>query len=687
MLRAMGTFKLHAEYEPRGDQPRAIQKLIQGLRDGKRFQMLLGVTGSGKTFTIANAIREFDMPVLVISHNKTLAAQLYSEFRAFFPENAVEYFVSYYDYYQPEAYVPQKDLYIEKDASINEDLDRLRLSATSSVISRRDVIVVASVSCIYGLGSPVEYEGMMVKVAKGEELDRTDLLRRLTRIQYSRTDAEFKRGAIRVRGDVVEVFPAYEKTAVRIELFGDAVEAIAEVDPLTGEVLRESDTACIYPAKHFVIPDGTIESAIGSIEEELEERVEFFRSRGKLIEAQRLESRTRYDMELLREIGYCPGIENYSRHLSGRAPGERPYCLIDYFPEEFLLVIDESHATVPQVAGMYVGDRNRKLTLVEHGFRLPSALDNRPMRFAEFEDIIHRCVFLSATPGPYELKRCKGELVEQLIRPTGLIDPPIEIRPARGQVRDLVGEVRQHVERKERVLVTTLTKRTAEELSEFLKEEGVSCAYLHSEIDAFERVDILRRLRMGKFDVIVGVNLLREGLDLPEVALVAVLDADKRGFLRSQTSLTQTIGRTARNVNGQVILYADEETDAIKKTVSETSRRREAQLRFNAEHGITPETIRSAIKSGIEEILSAEEVEREQLGLDKDRFDLTREIGELEREMYRLAEELRFEEAAALRDRILELRGERPRATPRRFPAASSGRPRRRRGRKRRAKT
>ncbi len=662
----MGIFKLHSEYEPRGDQPGAIAELTRGLRDGKRFQTLLGVTGSGKTFTIANVIQEFEMPVLVMSHNKTLGAQLYSEFRAFFPENAVEYFVSYYDYYQPEAYVPQRDLYIEKDASINEDLDRLRLSATSSVISRRDVIVVASVSCIYGLGSPVEYEGMMVKVARGEELDRTDLLRRLTRIQYSRKDADFKRGSIRVRGDVVEIFPAYEKTAVRIELFGDVVEAISEVDPLTGEVLRESDTARIYPAKHFVIPEGTLDSAIASVGEELEERLKFFRSQGKLVEAQRLESRTRYDMELLREIGYCPGIENYSRHLAGRAPGERPFCLIDYFPEEFLLVIDESHATIPQVGGMYVGDRNRKMTLVEHGFRLPSALDNRPMRFEEFEDIICRCVFVSATPGPYELRNCPDEVVEQLIRPTGLIDPPIEIRPARGQVRDLIGEIGARVERKERVLVTTLTKRTAEELSEFLKEGGVSCAYLHSEIDAFERVDILRNLRMGKFDVLVGVNLLREGLDLPEVTLVAVLDADKQGFLRSKTSLIQTIGRTARNLNGSVILYADRETDAIRDTVEETGRRREAQQRFNAEHGITPETVRSAIKSGIEGILRAEQVEREELGVSQDRFDLTQEIGDLEREMYRLAEELRFEEAAALRDRILELRGQEPRAKPRR---------------------
>jgi excinuclease ABC subunit B len=649
-------FKLRSDYEPAGDQPEAIKALVEGLRRGRRSHTLLGVTGSGKTFVMANVIREFDWPVLVVSHNKTLAAQLYSELRAFFPENAVSYFVSYYDYYQPEAYIPQTDTYIEKDASINDDLDRLRLAATSALMSRRDVIIVASVSCIYGLGSPADYEEMMVRVRRGGSLDRTELLRKLAKIQYTRNDVDFGRGRIRVRGDVVDVFPAYEETAVRIELFGDEVDALSEIDPLTGEVRRQLDDVAIYPAKHFVLPDGTIDRATAAIEAELAERLAELRSQGKLLEAQRLESRARYDVELLREIGYCPGVENYSRHLSGRKPGERPWCLLDYFPKEFLTIVDESHATIPQIGGMYVGDRNRKRTLVEHGFRLPSALDNRPMKFHEFEERVDRVLFVSATPADYELER-SGPPVELVIRPTGLVDPPIEVRPAEGQVEDVMTEVRTRAERKERVLVTTLTKRLAEDLAGHFTDEGLRCRYLHSELDAFERVEILRSLRLGDFDVLVGVNLLREGLDLPEVSLVAVLDADQEGFLRSRTSLIQTIGRTARNVNGRVILYADRVTDSMRMTIEETERRRTKQLAYNAERGITPQTIRSAIKAGIEEILRAEDEAAGAIGAPKSRLELAEQVRLLEGEMYRLADDLRFEEAARVRDRLLELQG------------------------------
>jgi excinuclease ABC subunit B len=652
----MGVFTLHSEFAPAGDQPRAIEELTKRLRAGERASTLLGVTGSGKTFVMANVIKQFDWPVIVISHNKTLAAQLYSELRAFFPDNAVEYFVSYYDYYQPEAYLPQTDTYIEKDAAINDDLDRLRLAATSALMSRRDVIIVASVSCIYGLGSPEEYEEMMVRVKRGAEIDRTDVLRRLARIQYTRNDVDFGRGRIRVRGDVIDIFPAYEETAVRVELFGEKVEAVSEIDPLTGELLREMEDVAIYPAKHFVLPDGTIDRALDSIEAELEERLDELRSAGKLLEAQRLESRTRYDIEMLKEIGYCPGVENYSRHLSGRKPGERPFTLLDYFPREFLTIIDESHVTVPQVRGMFNGDRARKLTLVDHGFRLPSALDNRPMRFPEFEDRVDRVVYVSATPADYELD-LSGTPVELVIRPTGLVDPPVEVRPAKGQVEDVMGEVRARAEKHERSLVTTLTKRLSEDMAEYFSEQGLRCRYLHSELDAIERVEILRSLRQGDFDVLVGVNLLREGLDLPEVSLVAVLDADQEGFLRSQTSLIQTIGRTARNARGEVILYADRVTDSMQRTIDETERRREKQLAYNTDHGITPQTIRSAIKKGIADILRAEREAEQAIGAPKSRLELAEAVRVLEAEMFRLADELKFEEAARVRDRILELQG------------------------------
>jgi excinuclease ABC subunit B len=675
----MATFELHSDYAPAGDQPRAIDELTKRLRAGERASTLLGVTGSGKTFVMANVIREFDWPVIVISHNKTLAAQLYSELRAFFPDSAVEYFVSYYDYYQPEAYLPQTDTYIEKDAAINDDLDRLRLAATSALMSRRDVIIVASVSCIYGLGSPEEYEEMMVRVRRGSEIDRTDVLRRLARIQYTRNDVDFGRGKIRVRGDVIDVFPAYEETAIRVELFGEEVESVSEIDPLTGEVLREMEDVAIYPAKHFVLPDGTIDRALGSIEAELEGRLEELRSAGKLLEAQRLESRTRYDLEMLREIGYCPGVENYSRHLSGRKPGERPFTLLDYFPKEFLTIIDESHVTVPQVRGMFNGDRARKLTLVEHGFRLPSALDNRPMRFPEFEERVDRVVYASATPADYELDR-SGTPVELVIRPTGLVDPPVEVRPAKGQVEDVMGEVRARSEKHERSLVTTLTKRLSEDLAEYFSEQGLRCRYLHSELDAIERVEILRSLRQGEFDVLVGVNLLREGLDLPEVSLVAVLDADQEGFLRSQTSLIQTIGRTARNAHGEVILYADRVTDSMRRTMEETERRREMQLAYNKDHGITPQTIRSAIKKGIADILRAEHEAERAIGAPKSRLELAEAVRVLEAEMFRLADELNFEEAARVRDRILEVQGKPAPGTQRRGgrggarPGSSKGR-------------
>ncbi len=649
---AGGKFRLISEYRPCGDQPQAIQKLLESLRGGKAYQTLLGVTGSGKTFTIANVIAEWGRPTLVISHNKTLAAQLYGELKEFFPRNAVEYFVSYYDYYQPEAYIPQRDIYIEKDASINDNIDRLRLAATSSLMSRSDVIIVASVSCIYGLGSPEEYTEMLVTVERGTSLDRDQLLRSLVNIQYERRDLELLRGTFRVRGDVVEVLPAYEETAYRIELFGDLVEELLEVDPLTGEVRSHLERVTIYPAKHFVVSQNRVERAVASIRQELSERLEELKGEEKLLEAERLNSRTRYDMELLLEIGYCPGIENYSRHFSGRKPGERPYNLLDYFPKDFLVVVDESHVTIPQIGGMYEGDRSRKQTLVQYGFRLPSALDNRPARFDEWEAMVKRAIFISATPARYELEKCDGEVVELINRPTGLLDPQVEVRKATGQVPDLVEEIRRTVQEGSRVLVTTLTKRMAEDLHDHFQEEGIRSQYLHSEIQTFERVEILEDLRRGKHDVVVGVNLLREGLDLPEVALVAILDADKEGFLRSETSLIQTIGRAARNEKARVILYADSDTRSMKLALQETNRRRRLQETFNRARGIQPRSIQKSIRGGIVDAVRSMKIMRDAAGEDDSKFEIRERILELEEQMLERARALDFEEAAVLRDRI-----------------------------------
>ncbi len=668
----MGKFELVSEFEPRGDQPKAIRELVAGIEKGLRHQTLLGVTGSGKTYTIANVIAQVQKPTLVIAHNKTLAAQLASEFRQFFPHNAVHYFVSYYDYYQPEAYIPQTDTYIEKDASINEEIDRLRHAATSALLERRDVIIVASVSCIYGLGTPEDYRAMTLTVRRGELCDRDAILRRLVELQYERNDVALGRGSFRVRGDVVELVPIYEEKVIRIEWFGDEIDRIVELDPITGRVLGEREAITIYPGSHFLTPREKLERAIRSIEAELEERLEYFRSRGKLLEAQRLEQRTRYDLEMIRELGYCPGIENYSRHLDGRAPGEPPATLLDYFPKDFLLVIDESHQTIPQLRAMYNGDRSRKETLIEHGFRLPSALDNRPLRFEEFEERVNQVIYTSATPGPYEREKSE-QIVEQIIRPTGLVDPEVVVRPAQGQVDDLIEEIRKTTERGERVLVTTLTKRMAEDLTDYLAELGIKVRYLHSEIETLDRVEILRDLRLGEFDVLVGVNLLREGLDLPEVSLVAVLDADKEGFLRSETSLIQTIGRAARNVRGKVILYADELTESIERAIAETERRRRIQLEYNRKHGITPETIRKAVRDIVQEVRAVEaEAEAEAEVQVKPRskakakekargltsHELADLIAELEQEMYEAARRLEFERAAALRDEIKELRKE-----------------------------
>jgi excinuclease ABC subunit B len=651
-------FRLESPFKPAGDQPQAIASLVDGIQKGRRDQVLMGVTGSGKTFTMANVIQTIGRPTLVLSHNKTLAAQLYSEFKEFFPHNAVHYFVSYYDYYQPEAYIPQRDIYIEKDASINQAIDRLRLAATGALVSRRDVVIVASVSSIYGLGSPEDYKAMTVGLARGEQVDRDHILAKLVDIQYQRNDYEFERAKFRVRGDCVEIWPAYEEFAVRVEFWGDEVEQISLINPTSGETIRQEQDLRIYPAKHFVLPETRIEQAIDSIRKELEDRLTVLRNAGKLLEAQRLNARTRFDIEMMQEVGYCPGIENYSRPLSGRPPGAAPETLFDYFPSDYLLVIDESHVTIPQVRGMYAGDSARKTTLVEHGFRLPSALDNRPMKFAEFEGKIKQVVYVSATPGPYELQQTGGEVVEQVIRPTGLLDPEIEVVPARGQVPHLLEQIKKRSAVGERTLVTTLTKRLAEDLSYYLTEQGIKCKWLHSELDAFERVEHLRDLREGRFEALVGVNLLREGLDLPEVSLVAILDADKEGFLRSETSLMQTIGRAARNVNAKVLLYGDKMTDSMQRAIEETARRRALQQAYNQEHGITPATVRKAIRAGIEQAAAAHAEANAAVGRKDEAQYITEEyLNELEAEMLAAADALEFERAAALRDRIDQMRG------------------------------
>lgn len=653
-----GKFRLVSEYKPAGDQPQAVDKLVSGIQRGYRFQTLLGATGTGKTYTMANVIERVQRPTLVIAHNKTLAAQLCTEFKGFFPDNAVEFFVSYYDYYQPEAYVPQSDTYIEKDSSINDEIDKLRHSATAALFERRDVIIVASVSCIYGLGDPEDYSQLMISLRPGMVKDRDQVIRKLVEIHYERNDISFTRGTFRVRGDVLEIFPAEASNrAMRVEFFGDEIERITEIDSVTGEILGYRSHLSVFPASHYATSGDKLKRAVQTISEELEERLKELRSQDKLLEAQRLEQRTRYDLEMLAEMGYCPGIENYSRHLSGRAPGSRPYTLIDYFPRDFLVIIDESHVTVPQLGAMYNGDRSRKETLVEYGFRLPSALDNRPLTFEEFEGLVNQAVFISATPGSYERTK-SSQIVEQIIRPTGLVDPQIELRPVEGQIDHLVGEINQRVEKNQRVLVTTLTKKMAEDLTSYLKDIGIRVRYLHSDIDTLERMEIIRDLRLGAFDVLVGINLLREGLDLPEVSLVAILDADKEGFLRSETSLIQTIGRAARNVDGKVIMYADRVTGSMKRAIDETERRRKIQLAFNQEHGITPQTIRKAVA----DIIEATKVAEEEVSYSvlEDVLEGPENIDEvlkkLEKEMREAAARLDFELAAALRDRIFSIK-------------------------------
>ncbi len=651
----MPAFKVVSDFQPTGDQPQAIEKLVEGLRKGYKHQTLLGATGTGKTYTIAKVIERVQRPTLVMAHNKTLAAQLYAEFREFFPHNAVEYFVSYYDYYQPEAYIPRTDTYIEKDADINEEIQKLRLAATEAVLTRRDVVIVASVSCIYSLGSPEEYGRDIVQLRVGETRRRASVLRHLVAIFYERNDVAFKRGTFRVRGDTVDIFPAYKDTALRVEFWGDTVDRITEINPLTGEVLAERQELTIYPARHFITPAEQMVEGIKDIEKELEERLAELRAQGKLVEAQRLEQRTLYDIEMMREIGYCSGIENYSRHLGRRKPGDPPWTLMDYFPDDYLLVVDESHMTIPQVRGMYKGDRSRKEVLVEYGFRLPSALDNRPLMFHEFEERINQVIYTSATPGPYEREH-SAQIVEQIIRPTGLLDPEVIVRPTKGQIDDLIAEIRKRVRRGERALVTTLTKRMAEDLADYLAELGIKVHYLHSEVHTLERVEILRDLRLGAYDVVVGINLLREGLDLPEVSLVAILDADKEGFLRSETALIQTIGRAARHVNGRVIMYADTITDSMRRAIDETNRRRAIQQRYNEEHGIEPQSIVKEVHDLTDRVRAAAEEQAEHRLGPLPQAEVRYLITELEKQMKEAAANLEFEKAALLRDQILELR-------------------------------
>ena len=648
-------FKIHSEYSPTGDQPQAIDKIVKAINNDEKFSTLLGVTGSGKTFTMANIIKNVQKPTLIIAHNKTLAAQLYSEFKEFFPENAVEYFVSYYDYYQPEAYVAHSDTYIEKDASINDEIDKLRHSATAAVLERKDCVIISSVSCIYGLGDPEDYKELMVSLRPGMERDRDDIIKKLIKIQYERNDINFTRGTFRVRGDILEIFPANtDERAIRIEFFGDEIDRITEIDYLTGKIVGLRNHVVIFPASHYVTTKERIDQAVIDIEEELKDRIEYFKENDKLLEAQRIDQRTRYDVEMLKEIGFCQGIENYSRHITGRNAGEKPYTLMDFFPDDYLIIIDESHVTVPQIRGMYAGDRSRKGSLIDNGFRLPSAYDNRPLNFDEFEDNINQILFVTATPGPYEIEK-STTIAEQIIRPTGLLDPIVEVRPINNQIDDLVGEINTIIDKGERVLITTLTKKMSEDLTNYLKEIGIKVRYLHSDIDTLERVEIIRDLRLGKFDVLIGINLLREGLDIPEVSLVAILDADKEGFLRSETSLIQTIGRAARNANGKVIMYADKITRSMNSAIEETSRRREIQMMYNKEHGITPQTIKKSVRDAIEATVVADE-EAVYGAIDTNDIESIKEsIISLQEEMMEAAQNLQFERAAQLRDKIKEL--------------------------------